>query len=81
MRITWEDGAKASFRSSVMRDQDGAVAVIAAIDALADDPYPGPPAGFHRGEYNRLRVGPYRVSYYVTGDVISIDRVDKAAET
>ena len=81
MRITWEDGAKASFRSSVMRDQDGAVAVLAAIDALAGDPYPGPPAGFHRGEYNRLHVGPYRVSYYVTGDVISIDRVDKTAGT
>jgi plasmid stabilization system protein ParE len=64
-----------------MRDQGGAAAVLAAIDALADDPYPGPPAGFHRGEYNRLRVGPYRVSYYVTGDVISIDRVDKVAET
>jgi hypothetical protein len=26
-----------------MRDQDGAVAVLAAIDALADDPDPGPP--------------------------------------
>jgi hypothetical protein len=64
-----------------MRDQDGAVAVLAAIDALAGDPYPGPPVGFHRGEYNRLQVGPYRVSYYVTGDVISIDRVDKVAET
>jgi hypothetical protein len=78
LRITWEDGAKASFRGSVMRDQDGAVAVLAAIDALAGDPYPGPPAGFHRGEYNRLHVGSYRVSYYVTGDAITIERVDRA---
>jgi plasmid stabilization system protein ParE len=74
--IEWEDGAKASTRR-YLRDQEGILAILAAIDALADNPYPGPPTGFHRGEYNRLRIGPYRVQYYVTGDVISIERVDR----
>ncbi len=34
-------------------------AIDAAVAALAGDPYPG--EAFHRGEYHRLRVGPYRV--------------------
>lgn len=80
MRIAWEDGAKASFRRAVMRDQEAALTVLAAIDALAENPYPGPPGGFHRGEYNRLRVGPFRVQYYVVGDVVLIDRVDREKE-
>lgn len=33
MRIEWEDGARASFRRH-LRDQDGMLAVLAAIDAL-----------------------------------------------
>jgi mRNA-degrading endonuclease RelE of RelBE toxin-antitoxin system len=78
VKVEWEDGAKASFRSSVMRDQEGAVAVLAAIDALADDPLPGAPLGVHRGDdWHRLHVGPYRVVYFVDGDVVAIRRVDK----
>jgi mRNA-degrading endonuclease RelE of RelBE toxin-antitoxin system len=38
-----------------------------------------PAQGFHRGEYHRLRVGLYRVTYVVEGDVITIMRVDRAA--
>jgi mRNA-degrading endonuclease RelE of RelBE toxin-antitoxin system len=59
-----------------MRDQDGMKAIVAAVAELAGDPYP--PEGFHRGEYNRLRVGPYRVVYLVEGDLITVDRVDRA---
>ena len=77
MTIRWEDGAKASYRKSVMRDQDGAVAVLGAVDALAADPYPEPPLGVHKGEYHRLHIGPYRVHYFVDGDVITIKRVDR----
>lgn len=77
MTVEWDDGAKASFRASVMRDQEGALAVLAAIDALPGNPYPPPPDGVHHGEYHRLHVGPYRVVYFVDGDVIAIRRVDK----
>ncbi|MGH3194040.1 MAG: type II toxin-antitoxin system RelE family toxin [Streptosporangiaceae bacterium] len=61
-----------------MRDQDGMRAVGMAVAALAADPYP--PEGFHRGRYHRLRVGRYRVMYVIDGDVITIDRVDRAAD-
>jgi mRNA-degrading endonuclease RelE of RelBE toxin-antitoxin system len=45
--------------------------------ALADDPYPEPPEGFHRGRYHRLRSGAYRIMYVVDEDVITIERVDQ----
>jgi len=47
----------------------------AAIAGLADDPYP--PGAFHRGEYHRMRVGPYRVIYVIDDDVVTIERVDR----
>jgi mRNA-degrading endonuclease RelE of RelBE toxin-antitoxin system len=50
-------------------------AIGAAVARLADDPYPAD--AFHRGEYHRLRVGPYRVVYLVDGDLITVDRVDR----
>lgn len=52
-------------------------AVGAAISALAADPCPPPPAGFHRGRYHRLRVGLYRIMYVIDDDVITIERVDR----
>lgn len=58
-----------------MRDQDGMRAIVAAVDALADNPYP--PDAFHAGEYHRLRVDHYRVFYRVDSDVITIERVDR----
>jgi hypothetical protein len=48
-----------------------------AIDVLADDPYP--PGSFPWGEMMRLRVGRYRVMYVVEGDLITVERVDRAA--
>jgi hypothetical protein len=59
-----------------MRDQDGMRAVVAATAALARDPEPA--GGFHRGEYHRVRVGPYRVVYVIDPDRITIERVDRA---
>jgi len=79
VRIEWEDSARASFRR-YLRDQDGMLAVHAAIDALANDPLPPPPEGFHAGEYHRLRVGPYRVVYFLDDDVVTIRRVDRVLE-
>jgi mRNA-degrading endonuclease RelE of RelBE toxin-antitoxin system len=46
---------------------------------LADDPYP--PEAFHRGDYHRLRAGPYRVVYVVEGKIITIERVDRIPAT
>ena len=36
-----------------------------------------PPEAFHRGDYHRLRAGPYRVVYVVDDDLITIERVDR----
>ena len=74
MRIEWSPKALATARR-YMHDQDGMRAITAAVAALADDPYPA--GAFHRGEYHRLHVGPYRVMYLVDGDLIIVDRVDR----
>jgi mRNA-degrading endonuclease RelE of RelBE toxin-antitoxin system len=50
-------------------------AVVAALDALAQDPYPA--ESFRWGDMLRLRVGRYRIMYVVEGDLITIDRVDR----
>jgi mRNA-degrading endonuclease RelE of RelBE toxin-antitoxin system len=74
VRIEWSPKALATARR-YMRDQDGMRAITAAVAALGDDPYPA--GAFHRGEYHRLHVGPYRVMYLVDGDLITVDRVDR----
>jgi mRNA-degrading endonuclease RelE of RelBE toxin-antitoxin system len=74
--IEWTPAAVASARRYI-HDQHGIRVIGAAIAALADDPYPGPPAGFHRGRYHRLRAGGYRIMYVVDEDVVTIERVDR----
>jgi mRNA-degrading endonuclease RelE of RelBE toxin-antitoxin system len=79
MKIIWSDGARASFHRH-LHDQEGLHAVAQAVIALADNPTP--PEAFrwgNEGDY-RLRVGPYRVMYRVTEDVIFIGRVDRLRE-
>jgi mRNA interferase RelE/StbE len=56
-------------------DQDGMLAVNAAVAALAGDPEP--PEAFIRGDYRRLHVGDYRVMYEVDGDLVTVIRVDR----
>lgn len=75
MRIEWTPAARASARR-YMPDQPGMRAIGAVVRDLAVDPYPA--EGFHRGEYHRLRVGPYRVVYVVEGGLITVMRVDRA---
>jgi hypothetical protein len=58
-----------------MADQAAMRAITAAVNGLADDPYPT--EAFHRGEYHRLRVGGYRVTYVGADDVITVQRVDR----
>jgi mRNA-degrading endonuclease RelE of RelBE toxin-antitoxin system len=60
-----------------MLDQNGMHAIGAAVAALAGDPFPAPPEGFHRGRYHRLRAGPYRIVYVVDDDVITVERIDR----
>jgi mRNA-degrading endonuclease RelE of RelBE toxin-antitoxin system len=74
--IQWSPLAVASARR-YLRDQAGMRAIVAAVAALAADPYPA--AGFHRGRYHRLRVGQYRVLYVIDGGLITIERVDRVA--
>jgi mRNA-degrading endonuclease RelE of RelBE toxin-antitoxin system len=76
VRVEWSPAARASARR-YMEDQDGMRAIGAAVAALALDPYPR--EGFHRGEYHRLRVGRFRVIYVVEEDVITVERVGRAA--
>ena len=78
MRIRWTPAAAASARR-FMRDQADMRAVAAAVERLADDPYPA--EAFHRGRYHRLRVGAYRVLYVIDEDVITIERVDSALDS
>jgi hypothetical protein len=75
MRIEWSDAARVSARRFMHDDQNGLLAVGHAVLALADDPYPD--EAFHRGIYHRLPVRDYRILYYVDGDVITIERVDR----
>jgi hypothetical protein len=74
MRIEWSDAGRVSARR-FMRDQDGLPAVGLAVLALADDPHPA--EALNRGTYHRLRVDSYRILYYIDGDVITIERVDR----
>jgi mRNA-degrading endonuclease RelE of RelBE toxin-antitoxin system len=74
VRIEWSPTAIRSARRYAA-DQAGMQAIGQAVARLAGDPYPAD--AFHRGEYHRLRVGPYRVAYVVDGGVITISRVER----
>lgn len=78
MSIEWTPAAVASARR-YMHDQAGMRAIGAAVVALAEDPYPPPPEGFHRGRYHRLRVSTYRIMYVVEEEVITVEHVDRLA--
>ena len=62
--------------SRFLDDKAGMTELVAAVDALADELCPA--EGLHRGDYHRLRAGLYRVVCTMAGDVITIDRVDRA---
>jgi mRNA-degrading endonuclease RelE of RelBE toxin-antitoxin system len=74
VKVEWSPAARISARR-YMQDQNGMRAIGAAVAALVLDPYP--PEAFHRGDYHRLRVGRYRVTYIIDGDLITVDRVDR----
>jgi mRNA-degrading endonuclease RelE of RelBE toxin-antitoxin system len=76
VKIEWSPAARASARR-YMGDQKAMRAIDEAIAKLAEDPHPA--HTFHRGDYHRMRVGPYRVIYVVDQDVITVERVDRAS--
>ena len=75
MRIEWSPAARASARR-YLADQPGLRAIGFLIEDLGTDPFPAD--GFHRGDYHRLRTGPYRVIYVVQDGIITIERVDRS---
>jgi mRNA-degrading endonuclease RelE of RelBE toxin-antitoxin system len=56
----------------------GLRAVLAAIEALSEDPYPGDAVPFGSTGLHRLRVGRYRVLYTVIEDLISVGHIARA---
>lgn len=74
MKIHWSPIAQAAVRR-YLTDQDGLYAINTAVAALTVDP--NPPEAFVRGDYRRLKVGPYRVVYVVEDDAITIERLDR----
>ena len=77
MRIEWSPRAVAT-ASRFLDDVAGMKAVVAALDALAGDPYPA--RSFRWGDMVRLHVGRYRIMYVVEGDLITVERVDRVSE-
>jgi mRNA interferase RelE/StbE len=59
-------------------DPNGLRAVLAAIDALGEHPYPGDAFPFGSTGLHRLRVGRYRALYTVTDDLISVGHMPGA---
>jgi mRNA-degrading endonuclease RelE of RelBE toxin-antitoxin system len=74
VRIEWSPRAVTT-ASRFLDDAAGMTAVVAAVDALAAEPYPA--EAFRWGEMLRLRVGQYRIMYVVEGDLITIERIDR----
>ena len=77
MRIEWSPRAVAT-ASRFLDDVAGMKAVVAALDALAGDPYPA--WSFRWGDMVRLHVGRYRVMYMLESDLITVERVDRVSE-
>ena len=59
-------------------DPDGLRAVLTAIDALREHPYPEDAFPFGPSGMHRLRVGRYPVLYTVTDDLIFIGHIARA---
>jgi mRNA interferase RelE/StbE len=58
-------------------DPDGLRSVLAAVDRLAEHPYPDASLPFGSSGLRRLRVGRYRVLYTVTDELISVGHIGR----
>jgi mRNA-degrading endonuclease RelE of RelBE toxin-antitoxin system len=59
-------------------DPNGLRAVLAAIDALGEHPYPGDAFPFGSTGLHRLRIARYRVLYTVTDNLVSVGHIAQA---
>lgn len=77
MRTRWASQAQ-EFVHGLMRDhQADAHAINASVRALLAGEEP---EGFHRRDYHRLHVGPYRVHCIIKDEVLNVVRVDRVKE-
>ncbi len=76
MKVEWSPRAVTT-ASRFLDDGEGMRAVVAALDALATDPYPA--QSFPWGQMQRLRAGKYRIMYIVDGYLVTIDRIDRVS--
>jgi mRNA-degrading endonuclease RelE of RelBE toxin-antitoxin system len=75
LTVEWSPRGVTTAASRFLEDATGMTAVVAALDALAQNPYPA--ESFRWGDVLRLRVGRYRIMYIVEGELITIQRVDR----
>jgi mRNA-degrading endonuclease RelE of RelBE toxin-antitoxin system len=78
VRVEWSPRAVTT-ASRFLDDPGGMKAVVAALDALAGNPYPA--ESFRWRDMLRLRAGRYRIMYVVEDDLITIERVDRVSES
>lgn len=74
-RVVVEESVSLSL-GKYMDDPAALAEVMAAIDALADDPRPAGSVPWGQA-MSRLHVGPYRVLYEIREEEIRIRRVDR----
>ena len=77
-RVSLDERAIDQAAAFLADDLDGLRAVLAAIDALSEHPYPDDAFPFGSTGLHRLRVGQYRVLYTVTDDVIAVGHIARA---
>ena len=74
-QVSLEEKAVHQSTAFLADDPDGLRAVLAAIDALSEHPYPDEAFPLGSTGLHRLRVGRYRVLYIVTDDLISVGHI------
>lgn len=75
MRPRWLDQPGEFIRDLLANDRnEDSLAINAAVAALLAGEEP---PGFHRRDYHRLHVGPYRVHCIADGNVLHVIRVDR----
>lgn len=77
MRARWSPRAIEFVHDLMEHRQADVIAINAAVRALLDGTEP---EGFHRRDYHRLHVGPYRVHCIAEDDVLNVVRIDKVQE-
>lgn len=73
--VLFEERALDQAAAILAQDPDGLRTVLAAVDALAQEPYPVGSFAFGNTGLYRLRVGRYRVLYLVTHDLVTVNHL------